>query len=175
RSPVARMNSAKSASDTAKPSVGKSSASAAVATARSSPRPSSAAAASSLESVAARARVIVPRRSIERAFHAFDEIVHLLEHDGALPLLLPFGDHHLALIVLQRSLEDDELARGQLCLRLLGLRLRFLGHGRAVGRHLDEALLEAAAHEVLPTLLVPDSIDVVLVHDGPVPLGAGEV
>src|SRR5690606_24058047 len=126
------MNSAKSASDTPQPSSGRSRASAAVAAARSSPRCSSAVTASSLESVAARARAIVPRRSVDGALHAFDEVVHLLEHDGALPQLLAFGDHDLALVALQRPLEDDELTRGQLRLRLLGLRLGLFGHRRAV-------------------------------------------
>src|SRR6185436_16682046 len=80
---------------------------------------------------------------VDLSAHSLDEIVHALERDVRLRLLHACGDDFVAL---ERPLVDDHGSVRELRLRFIGFLLRVLRHWRAIGRHLDEALLEAAAH-----------------------------
>ena len=101
---------------------------------------------------AAAARVCTPTGSVVTtgsSRHAFDEVRHLLERDVGLHLRpRPRAMIDLAGVVVERARVDDERPVGELGLRGVGLLLGVVGDGRAVGRHLDESLLEAAAEQV---------------------------
>src|SRR5213594_2223409 len=86
------------------------------------------------------------------ADHALDQIVHLLEHHVGLLVRGPRGDDGVARVVLQRALEDDEVALHHLRLDRVGVLARRITRRAAVGARLDEALLQAAAHEVVHRL-----------------------
>src|SRR5450755_2549642 len=113
--------------------------------------------------------------SVYRALHPVDEVAHAFESNVSLPLRSASGDHFLARVVFQRTGINVHAAVHELGFGFIRLGLRGVRHGRAVGRHLDEALFEAAAHQVIPGLALLDLLDVRLVHDLPIPLGAGEV
>src|SRR5438552_13030780 len=87
-------------------------------------------------------------RTLDLADDALDEIVHLLEDDVGLLLRHAGVDHGLARVVLQRALEDDELALEHLRLHRVGPLARRLRHRLAVGRRLHEAVLQSPAQEV---------------------------
>src|SRR6266851_1010854 len=83
------------------------------------------------------------------ADHSFDQVVHLLEHRLSLLIGRAGRDDFLAGIVLERSLEHRIGALLHLGEDRVGFLAAGLGHRLAVGRHLDVALLQAAADEVL--------------------------
>src|SRR5688572_31226653 len=85
--------------------------------------------------------------SLDGALHAFDQVVHLLELDVGLPLRDTGSQDLLAVVALQRALEDDQRARLEPGLGGVGLLLGILGHGLAVGGEFDETLLQTAAHQ----------------------------
>src|SRR4030095_15249704 len=82
------------------------------------------------------------------ADHALDQIIHLLEHHVGLLVRGPGGDDGGAGVVLQRTLEDDEVALHHLRLHGVGVLARVVRHRPAVGAGLDEALFQPTAHEV---------------------------
>ena len=84
-------------------------------------------------------------------------------------------DDLVAGIVLERSLDDGIAALHDLGQDRVGIRPRRLAHRRPVGAHLDEALGDAAAHEVRQRLAGHHLGDEALVDLRPVPLRAGEV
>src|SRR3954468_8245046 len=88
-------------------------------------------------------------RLLDGSLHALDQVVHLLELDVLLPPRDAGGQDLLAVIAGERALEDDERARLQPRLGLVGLLLRLLGDGCAVGGELHEALFQPAAHQVV--------------------------
>src|SRR3977135_2797506 len=92
--------------------------------------------------------------SRRRADHAFHQVVHLLELGVGLPALGAGADHGIALVVLDRALEDDVAAGGQLGLDIVGLLARRFRDLRPIGRDLDDAFLQAAAVEVRDALAI---------------------
>src|SRR5262245_16643496 len=72
------------------------------------------------------------RRTSDLADDALDEIVHLLEHDVGLLLRDAGVDDGLAGVVLQRPLEDDEVALHHLRLHRVRALARRIRHGLAV-------------------------------------------
>src|SRR6267142_1103739 len=109
------------------------------------------------------------------ADHALDQIVHLLEHHVGLLERGPRGDDGVARVVLQRTLEDDEVALHHLRLHGVGVLARRVAHRTAVGAGLDEAFLQAAAHEVVHRFAGHRVLHVRGVRRGPIPLGAGQI
>src|SRR6185369_2129991 len=109
------------------------------------------------------------------ADHAFNQVVHLLQHRVGLLQRGAGGDDFLAGVVLERALEYLKGALHHGRLDAVGLGLGGRRHGLAVGRHFHEAVLEAAAHEVLEGLALHGVLGVHGVHREPVPFGAGEV
>src|SRR5215470_20288156 len=85
---------------------------------------------------------------LDLAYHALDQIVHLLQRDVGLNLLRARNDDSLAGVVFERSFEDHELTLDHL--RLDGVRVlaAAFGHGVTVWGCLDVAFLESAAEEV---------------------------
>src|SRR4029453_11077863 len=83
------------------------------------------------------------------ADHALDQIAHLLEHHVGLLVRGPGDDDGLAAVVLQRPLEDDEVTLHHLRLDRVGALARGIADRAAVGAGFDEAVLQAAAHEVV--------------------------
>src|SRR5450631_1223680 len=73
--------------------------------------------------------------------HALDQVVHRLEHRLRLLVSLAGGDHFLAGVVLQRALEDDEVALHHFGLHRIGLGLARRRGRLAIGRHLHVAVL----------------------------------
>src|SRR5260221_13287985 len=71
---------------------------------------------------AARASAMQPRSDL--ADHTLDQIVHLLEHRIGLFQRRAGGDHLLAGVVLERTLEDDVLALHHCRVDAVGLLLR---------------------------------------------------
>src|SRR6185436_2651158 len=122
-----------------------------------------------------RPRAAQQRDASHLADDAFDQVVHRLELEVRLLEGLAGGDHLLAGVVLQRPLEDIERALEHRGAHVLGVLLGRVGHHRPVRRALDEAVLQAAAHEVGMRLARLRRLDDRLVGGDPVPLGAGEV
>src|SRR5438128_11414657 len=85
------------------------------------------------------------RATLDLADHALDEIAHLLQHDVGLLVRHTGVDDGLARVVLERALEDDELALHHLRLDRVGPLARRLRDRLAVGRRLHDAALEPAA------------------------------
>ena len=86
--------------------------------------------------------------SVNRALYAFHQVTHLFERDIGLRLVDIGGNDFFALVVFDGAVVDDHRAVHELSLGRLGLGFGGLGDCRAVGRHLDEAVFEAPAHEV---------------------------
>src|SRR5258705_2605020 len=118
---------------------------------------------------------LIPSLPLYLSIDALDQVVHLLEQRLGLLVGGARRDDFLAGVVLERALEDRVGALLHLGQHGVGLLAPGLGHGLAVGRHLDVALLESAAHEVLHGLAFEGRADVVGVDRQPVPLRAGEV
>src|SRR5450830_1823670 len=148
--------------------------------------PASQTSAPNTSSAAARAPMVraISRRALrmmeavwasDRADHAFDEVVHLFELKVGLLEHLAGGQDGVALVVLERALEDVEAAREHLGLDLVGVLLGRLAHAAAIGRHLHVAFLQAAAQEVGVRLAGLGGLDDGLVGGEPVPFGAGQV
>src|SRR5262249_27229005 len=92
-----------------------------------------------------RSDAIAPRSDL--ADHALDQIVHLLEHHVGLLVRGPGRDDRAARVVLQRTLEDHEVALHHLRLDRVGALARRVADRAAVSAGLDEAFLQPAAHE----------------------------
>src|SRR5204862_4186551 len=93
---------------------------------------------------------------------AFHEVVHALELDVGLLEGLAGGDDDLAAVVLQpgaAALEDVEAAFHHRGADVVGVLACGRGHHRAIGGRLDEAVLQAAAHEVRMRLAAACGID----------------
>ena len=70
----------------------------------------------------------------------------------------PACGNHIALVVLHRSLDDREAALHDLRLGGFELVAGRVGDGRAERRHLDEAVGQAAAHEVVDRAAVENGL-----------------
>src|SRR6478609_2408253 len=90
--------------------------------------------------------------SVNRTLHAVDQVTHALERDVTLRELGACGDDLFARVVLERPRVDDHAAIHELGFGLVRLLFGFFGDSGAVRRHFDEALFEAAAHQVIPSL-----------------------
>src|SRR5258706_15178190 len=111
----------------------------------------------------------------DRADDPFDQVVHLLEDRFSLFVRGASGDDFLAGVVLERPLEYRVGPLLHLAEDRVGFLAAGLGHRLAVGRHLDVALLQAAADEVLHRLAFQGFLGGLGVRREPVPLGAGQV
>src|SRR5258706_670391 len=107
--------------------------------------------------------------------HPFDQIVHLLEDRLGLLVGGAGRDDLLAGIGLQRTLEDRVAPLLHLGEDTVGFLARRLGHRLPIRRHLHEALLQAAAHEIDHRLAFERGVDVSGVGREPAPFRAGEV
>ena len=113
--------------------------------------------------------------SRRRAVHTFDQIIHLFEFRIGLAALDPGSDHGLALVVNDRTFEDDVAPGRKLCLDIIGLLARGrIDHG-TVGRDLDELLLQAAAVEIRNGLARDEHFHEAGIERLPVPFRTGEV
>lgn len=110
-----------------------------------------------------------------RADNPFHEVGHAFEIDRILAIGLARRNDGIALVVLQRSLEDGELAAhgfGQRRVECLAGLCRNAGAERA---HLDEAVLQAAADEIAEFLAGLRLLDEVGIDIAPGPFGARQV
>src|SRR5258706_8069357 len=121
----------------------------------------------------ARASAMRPR--LDLADHTLDQIVHLFEHRIGLLQGLTGRDDLLAGVVLERALEDDVFALHHRRVDAVGLLPGRVRHRLAVRRHFHEALLQAAAHEILEWGPGHRILDVLRVGREPIPFGAGQV
>src|SRR5258708_17193872 len=110
----------------------------------------------------------------DRADDPFDQVVHLLEDRFSLFVRGASGDDFLAGVVLERPLEHRVGPLLHLSEDLVGFLAAGLGHRRAVRRHLDVALLQAAADEVLHRLAFQGFPGGLVVPREPGPLRPGQ-
>ena len=122
-----------------------------------------------------RQRVGDGQPSRRRADHAFDQVVHLLELEVGLAAVAPAAITSLPLLSLSGPLKMTKSPAINLALTSSAFFFAGVRHRRAVGRDLDEALLQPAAKKFGMVLPLRLHLHEARVERLPVPFGAGQV